>query len=138
MDYPNEQISKEICTMIQSLEDAKEEIKKKYISILEDFNHEAFERFDYHIESGMQYGYERWIRQTCDEIVEGLLSGDTRWLKHQNIISEYSWDKLKMIRLAILKSSGGEIENCTIKSQQEEIEKLKKDLEFERKMRNNY
>lgn len=132
-DIP-ETVKNEIEIMVSALEQGKETISKKMKSILEEFTNEALENFDYYIEMEERYRYERWIRQTCDEIVSGLLAGDTRWLKNQNIISEYNWQKVQKIRLEILKSSGEEIKDCFINGLQEEIEQLKKDRDFYRKI----
>ena len=123
----SENIKQEVDTMITSLESAKEEFDKKFRNIFDDYLSTAFSNFYDTIEFDTRYNFERWIRQTCDEIVMGLLAGDTRWLKHQSIISEYSWEKVNKVRLAILESAGKFIEDCVISVQQKEIEKLKEE-----------
>ena len=132
------EITKEIDDMFDCIEGAKNELAKKFTSLMEEFTDTALQRFQDNIECNERYNYDRWIRDTCNSIVEGLLSGDTKWLREQRIISEYSWEKLQDVRMAILKASGVEIEASVIKSQQEEIERLKKDVKFYREMRQRY
>lgn len=132
------EITKEIEDMFNCIEGAKNELAKKFTSLMEEFTDTALQRFQDNIECNERYNYDRWIRDTCNSIVEGLLAGDTKWLKQQRIISEYTWEKLDAVRIAILKANGPEIENSVIKSQQEEIERLKKDVKFYREMSQRY
>lgn len=123
----SENIVQEVDSMVKALESAKQDFHKKFKDIFDDYVDAAFTNFYNTIECDTRYSFERWIRQTCDEIIMGLLAGNTRWLKEQSIISEYSWEKLIKVRLAILKANGGEIENSTINSLQKEIEELKRE-----------
>lgn len=127
MELP-EEVTKEIDAMVSALEAGKETTRKKMKEVLDDYIYEALERFDIYIEDGERYRYQRWIIQTCDSIIEGLLSGDTKWLKQQSIIGEYHWDKVMKIRLAILKANKEEIENSFIRGLQQEIESLQSSL----------
>jgi hypothetical protein len=126
----SQEITNEVDCMILALEKAKINLEKKFKSIHDEFIDEAFQNFHNEIEDNQRYIFERWIRQTCNSIIEGLLAGDTKWLKQQSIISEYHWDEIKKIRMAILKANGGEIENVVILSQQREIETLKERLKY--------
>lgn len=132
----NSEITKEVDDMVTSLEKAKTELDKKFRSIMEEFVSSAFENFYNVIEFDTRYNFDHWIRRTCNDIVMGLLSGDTKWLKHQAIISEYSWDKLRAVRLAILKAAQGEIENSVILSLQKDVERLEKENQNLRRSRN--
>ncbi len=123
----NEQISKELDDMVKSLEYGKELFRDKFKDLFEEFVRESYENFYSIIEGDTRYNFDRWIRETCDDIIMGLLSGDTQWLKQKAIISEYSWDKIQKIRLAIWEAAGGEIANSTIHALQKEVEELKKD-----------
>lgn len=124
----SENIKNEIDVMISSLESARDEMQKKFKSIFDEYVSESFDRFYNCIECDTRYNFDRWIRQTCDEIIEGLLAGDTKWLKHQNIISEYNWEKLNKVRIAIWEANGGEIANSLIAVQKNEIEELSKQI----------
>lgn len=121
----NPEITKEIDHIFLSLEKSKTEIEKQFKSLLEDFTQEAWNNFDYYIESDARYNFDRWIRQTCNEIIEGLLSGDTRWLKQQAIISEYSWEKIQKIRLAIWNAAHEGITESMIHVHEKEVIELK-------------
>lgn len=130
----NENIKNELNDLFSSMEKSSSDIEKKFKSLLEDFIQQSWNNFDEYLQNDARYGYERWIRQTCNEIIEGLLSGETKWLKNQNIISEYNWEKIQKIRLKIWETAGGEIANSTIKALQDEVERLKKDVKHYREM----
>lgn len=135
MTQLNESIKKEINDMCLSLDKSKDLLNKKFKSIMEEFVNTSIDNFFYYLETDLEYGVDQWIRQTCDDIIVGLLSGDTKWLKHQNIISEYDWPKIDSVRQAIWKSAGGEIANSTIAALNKRVEQLEKDIKFYREMR---
>jgi|GEM_PF-4688323 hypothetical protein len=130
MSELNEQTVKEIDDMCSSLEKGKESIEKRFKSILEEFINDSWNNFDDYLQNYSRYEYERMVRRDVDETIEGLLSGDTKWLKMQNIISEHTWEKVQKIRLAIWETAGGEIANSIIFSLKEEVEDLKKKLKW--------
>ena len=125
------EIVKEVEDMVSSLESSKDYLHKKFTSIFEDFIEKAFYDFYYVIESDTKYNFESWIRRTCDEIVEGLIAGDMKYIKHARLVSDYDWEKLRKMRLAIWKEAGAEIANSTISILLKENEELKKRLENE-------
>jgi hypothetical protein len=123
----NETVRTEIDDMFSSLEKSKNSIEKQFKNLLEDFISQSWNNFDYYLTTDARYNYESWIRKTCNDIVESLLSGETEWLKDQRIISEYGWEKLRKIRLKIWKEAGGEIANSTIAALLKENEELKRE-----------
>jgi hypothetical protein len=131
----NESIRNEIDDMCKSLESAKEQFDLKFKNLFEDYLDQAFRNFYDTIEFDTRYNFERWIRNTADEIIIGLLAGETKWLKHQNIISDYDWIKIQQVRMAILKANGDEIANSTINALLKENAELKRENENLRKYR---
>lgn len=134
----NEEIVFQIDDLFSSMEKSKSGIEKKFKCLLQEFVEESWNNFDDYLTTDARYRYEHWIRQTCDEIIESLLSGETRWLKDQHIISEYTWEKLQKVRLKIWETAGGEIANCTINALQKEIEYLKEQNKRLSDYRNNH
>ena len=126
----NPEISKELESMVDSLESAKDELRTKFNNIFNEFTSAAFDNFYSIIESDTRYNFSYWVRKTCDEIIEGLISGDLKYIAHANLISDYDWEKLRKMRLAIWETAGGEIANSTIASLLKENEVLKKELQY--------
>ena len=126
----NPEISKELESMVDSLESAKDELRTKFNNIFNEFTSAAFDNFYSIIESDTRYNFSYWVRKTCDEIIEGLISGDLKYIAHANLISDYDWEKLRKMRLAIWETAGGEIANATIASLLKENEALKKEVEL--------
>ncbi|HLX55331.1 MAG TPA: hypothetical protein VKR58_15410 [Aquella sp.] len=122
------EITKELNDMVNSLESAKEELNAKFNSVLEEYTSKAFENFYNIIEYDTRYNFERWIRSTCDNIIEGLLAGDMKYVEHANLFSDYDWEKLRKMRIAIWEVAGGELANATIASLLRENEKLKEEV----------
>jgi hypothetical protein len=129
----NEGITTEIDTMMTSLESAKEEFKKKFESLTDEMLDNAWSRFTDFIEIDSRYSFDRWIRETCNEIVGGLLAGETKWLKHQHIISEYSYDRVQKIRLAIWNAAKEGITDSLVNALQAEIGELHKQISYLRR-----
>ena len=123
------EIIQEVDTMISALESAKTELEKKFKNVLGDYIDKAFEDFYNVIEWDTRYNFNAWISRVCNDIIEGLLAGDTKWLKHTRVISEYSWDRLQAVRIACWNAAGGEVANSLIAALVKENEELKKKLE---------
>ena len=126
------EITTEIDVMFTALENAKDSLSDKINGILTEFTDTALENFHYSIENNERWNLNQWVKQAVKDTVNGLLSGDTKYLKYTAIISEYSWDQLQAIRIACWNAAGGEMANSLVSALQKENEELKKTLQQER------
>ena len=132
----DEATEKEIKSLCDKIIGGREIIEKKFSNMMNDFFDESWNNFIEYLENDSEINLSLCIKRRVDTLMEGLLSGDTKYLKDYKIISEYDFGRLKRIRLAIWESAGGEIADSTIDALTKENEELKKQLKNERRYRN--
>ena len=95
--------------IITSIMAAKDNVRETIVTALEGFTGNAADAFIDSIECDMQYNIESMIRERTRRIVDGLLSGDMEYIKDHSILSDYDYDLLRKIRLAIYEAAGDEV-----------------------------
>lgn len=124
-------------TIENSIEDTKTEMAKSLKKITDDIYDGLVEKFQEHFSYDNEHNYLESIAHEVRQIMRDLLSGDLNQIKQLNIISEYTFDKLHLIRLKIWETCSKEIEDCIISEQKKKIEELRKEIKFHN-TRSNY
>ncbi len=125
----NEKRKSEIDLLCESFVKSRSEIEEKFKSLIEDLLDKSWMNFYSFLEDDSAYCIDRWIRERADSIVQGILNGETKWLKDQKIISEYTWDRIHLIRMAVLESCGDDITKKLINDLKETIDDQKKEIQ---------
>jgi hypothetical protein len=75
------------------------------------------------------------VAYEVNTIMTQFLSGNLDQIKKCYLTSDYTFDNLHNIRLAIWKAAAPDIEKCIIKEQEGIIERLRREIEI---LRNRY
>lgn len=124
-----EETSKAVRDITFAMEKAKEDIRKKYNSILDDLNCFAIEGFMDTVENDLTYHFERWIDREVKTVVEALISGDMSYVKRLSIVSQYSFGKLEQMRTAIYAAVKDDIYKNMIEKHKKEVIELKQRID---------
>ena len=124
-------------TIANSIEDTKTEMAKSLKKITDDIYEGLVEKFQEHFAYDNEHNYLESIAYEVRQIIRDLLVGDLNQIKQLNIISEYTFDKLHLIRLKIWETCSKDIENCIISEQKKKIEELRHQVKMYQN-RNNY
>jgi len=108
---------------------AKAEIAEDLHKISENIYDKTYEILDTWFSSNIKENFLQTVAYDVDRIITDFLSGKLETIKNTYITSDYTFDNLHQIRLAIWRAAGQDIEGHIIKEQEEQIEKLKKDVE---------
>jgi len=124
-------------TISNSIEDIKIEMSKHLEKITDDVYEGLVQKFQDNFAYDNEHNYLESIAYEVRQIMRDLLSGDLNQIKQLNIISEYTFDKLHLIRLKIWETCAKDIENCIISEQKKQIEELRNKVKMYIN-RNNY
>ena len=105
---------KEINKLNEILINSRDDLTKRFTNLFEDLIDTAARSFESYIESEATWAIENHIKTNVNSIVEGLLAGETKYLAYQQIISDYNWEHVHKIRMAIWEAAGQDIEACII------------------------
>jgi hypothetical protein len=120
----SEETTREVKHIQESLVSARDTIEKKLRSVLDEFINETMVNFSNTVECDLNYNFTRWIRREVDKLMHGLLSGNMAYLKYSAIVSDYSFDKLQMIRKAIYDAAKDDILESALAEQAKTIQHL--------------
>jgi len=124
-------------TIANAIERTKTEMSKELKKITDHIYEELVEKFNENFAYDNEHNYLESIAYEVRQIMRDLLVGDLNQIKQLNIISEYNFDKLHLIRLKIWETCSKDIENCIISEQKKNIEELKNQVQMYQN-RNNY
>lgn len=113
----------------QAGDHAKSEIKEDLNKIAENIYEKMYETMDLWFASNIRDNFLQTVAYEVSGIIRDLLSGNIDAIKKCYITSEYTFDNLHNIRLAIWKAAAVEVEYSIIKEQANQIAKLRMDVE---------
>ncbi len=103
-------------------ENMKEPIKK--------FTESINDRLVFYIEDYLSENIKYIIRESINDNLLALLSGDMQSLKRMAVISEYNWTAIDDVRMKIWQECAPDIEKSLIKKLESDIERLKDRIKY--------
>ena len=108
-----------------------EDLQKASNTIYENMMESLESWFSDHISENFKLQVAHEVRY----LMRNLLSGNLEVIKDICLLSDYTFDNLHEIRLAIWRAAGQDVEGSIIRQQQKQIDELTKELENLRKWR---
>lgn len=108
-----------------------EDLKKVSNTIYENMMENLESWFSDHIQENFKLQVAHEVRH----LLSNLLNGNLEVIKDICLLSDYTFDNLHEIRLAIWRAAGQDVEGSIIREQKKQIDELTKEIENLRKWR---
>ncbi len=114
---------------------ARKEIEEDLKKISENIYERMYETFDIWFSQNIKDNFMQSVAHEVRSIMVNFLSGNLDTIKNCNLLSDFTFDNLHNIRLAIWKAAGTDIETSIISEQDKQIDRLKREIDM---LRNRY